>query len=212
MEQNNESDATLMDEDMNEEDSEDRSSVILPDEYLEQNLEEYESNDDLIVNLLEESNETNETKSSNSSQIKANDYNNSSIERNYKTVTIGDRVFECLPTEDGIFHCEWAACERTFTQKGNLMRHYTTHGAQKHYKCPHEGCVREFADTSSLNKHLVVHSGEKPFVCDWNSCKFRTNSRSALRDHRRYGCLICLLVLALDQSFCIILILNFIYN
>jgi uncharacterized Zn-finger protein len=136
----------------------DKNSVIIPDEFLEQNLEEYESNDSFNLN------ESQKTK-----QTKTND--NSCEERVLKTVTIGDRVFECQPSEDGVYRCEWTDCKRTFSQKGNIMRHYTTHGAEKEHKCPNDNCGRAFAD--------------KSFVCDSSSCKFRSNSFSALRDHKK---------------------------
>ncbi len=153
----------------------DKNSVIIPDEFLEQNLEEYESNDSFNLNTLNESQKIKQTKTN----------DNSCEERVLKTVTIGDRVFECQPSEDGVYRCEWTDCKRTFTQKGNIMRHYTTHGAEKQHKCPNDNCGRAFADITTLNKHLMVHFGDKSFVCDSSSCKFRSNSFSALRDHKK---------------------------
>ena len=37
-----------------------------------------------------------------------------------KHVVIGNKVFMCLPSYDGSFHCEWPGCNKVVSQKGNL--------------------------------------------------------------------------------------------
>jgi hypothetical protein len=172
-EDNNGSDGSLSED---SDHSEDESCGELPDKYLEQNFKECESNDE----EWKPSKDRKKTKPLKSGQKREHIIYNPP-ERILKTVRIGDQEFECLIGSDDMYHCEWPDCGKAFGSRGNVMRHYTTHGAEKRYICHYPNCERKFAEKSSLNKHLLVHSGVKPFECDWPSCGYRCNDHSALK-------------------------------
>jgi len=108
-------------------------------------------------------------------------YNPSERVPKNQNVKIGDKEFECLMGDDGKFHCEWSDCEEVFESRGDVMRHYETHGAEKQYICHYPDCERKLANRSTYNQHLLVHSGVKPYECDWPECEYRCNDRTSLR-------------------------------
>ncbi|XP_045462668.1 gastrula zinc finger protein XlCGF8.2DB-like isoform X2 [Harmonia axyridis] len=59
------------------------------------------------------------------------------------------------------FQCP--SCERSFSQKGNLLRHYQTHTGSKPFGC--KLCGHRFTQKSNLQKHLATHNGDKRFEC-----------------------------------------------
>jgi len=165
---------------LSEDNSSSENSDQTPDKYLEQNLEENDSNEDDFD--WKPSNQRKKTinkskTTTNSSPVRRKHiiYNPPERSVNYRNVTIGNQVFECQIGDDDMYHCEWPQCNRVFAQKGNLIRHYAVHGAEKQYKCHYPECDREFADKSAFNRHLIVHSGAKPYECDWPSCGYRCN-------------------------------------
>ncbi|KAL3284336.1 hypothetical protein HHI36_018500 [Cryptolaemus montrouzieri] len=54
-------------------------------------------------------------------------------------------------------------CEKSFTQKGNLVRHYHTHTGAKPFIC--NLCGHKFTQKSNLQKHIATHNGDKKFEC-----------------------------------------------
>ncbi|KAK9887302.1 hypothetical protein WA026_021610 [Henosepilachna vigintioctopunctata] len=53
-------------------------------------------------------------------------------------------------------------CEKSFSQKGNLMRHLRMHEGVKPFTC--ELCGHKFEQKANLKKHLDAHSDKKDFV------------------------------------------------
>ena len=55
------------------------------------------------------------------------------------------------------FQCD--QCDKIFSNKHNLSRHYETHTAEKPYQC--NECDKVFSRNSNLKRHYQVHTGEK---------------------------------------------------
>lgn len=163
----------------NENYSDEDSCEESTEKYLEQNIKENDSNsEDFDWKPTTERKKSNKSKSTtNSTPVRRKHiiYNPPERSVNYRNVTIGNKVYDCQIGDDDMFHCEFGDCSRVFAQKGNLIRHYAVHGAEKQYKCHYPECDREFADKSAFNRHLIVHSGAKPYECDWPSCGYRCN-------------------------------------
>ncbi len=83
-------------------------------------------------------------------------------------IRIGDQEFGCRKSNDGFFYCEWTHCDKEYTRREALKRHYSTvHGADKPFRCHYPDCGKEFVSKSVLNAHIATHTGEKRYACDW---------------------------------------------
>ncbi|XP_028164132.1 zinc finger protein 260-like isoform X2 [Ostrinia furnacalis] len=61
------------------------------------------------------------------------------------------------------FKCD--RCEKSFTQKTNLVFHMRVHGASRPtYECPL--CGKHFAFYNNRRRHMFIHTGLKPFKCE----------------------------------------------
>ncbi|XP_039762900.1 zinc finger protein 58-like [Pararge aegeria] len=61
------------------------------------------------------------------------------------------------------FKCD--RCEKSFTQKTNLVFHMRVHSASRpSYECPL--CGKHFAFYNNRRRHMFIHTGLKPFKCD----------------------------------------------
>ncbi|XP_071040601.1 zinc finger protein 501 [Parasteatoda tepidariorum] len=54
-------------------------------------------------------------------------------------------------------------CDKTFTEKRDLVRHCIFHTEEKPYSC--SVCDKIFTQKGTLNQHYLVHTGEKPYSC-----------------------------------------------
>ncbi|GBO16963.1 Zinc finger protein 112, partial [Araneus ventricosus] len=75
--------------------------------------------------------------------------------------------------------CEY--CGKGFAQKGNLNVHYQTHTDLKEYGC--YVCGKEFAQMGALKVHLLIHSQVMPYVC--SVCSKGFTNKCFLERHNR---------------------------
>ncbi|GAA5872652.1 hypothetical protein JCM3774_001874 [Rhodotorula dairenensis] len=97
------------------------------------------------------------------------------------------------------FGCSVNHCKKTFTRRGDLLRHYRIHTEDRPWVC--EECGRRFIQRSALTVHTRVHTGERPHSCEVCARKF--SDSSSLARHRRihtgvrpYACEHC------NKSYC----------
>ncbi|XP_078506466.1 uncharacterized protein LOC144765880 [Lissotriton helveticus] len=90
------------------------------------------------------------------------------------------------------FHCN--VCEKSFTQKGNLLQHQSVHTGEKPYHCT--VCSKRFAYKAHLVRHQRTHTGERPYRC--TVCSKRFSWKASLVRHqsvhtgqRLYHCTVC---------------------
>ncbi|XP_078537977.1 uncharacterized protein LOC144823354 [Lissotriton helveticus] len=90
------------------------------------------------------------------------------------------------------FHCN--ICEKSFTQKGNLLQHQSVHTGEKPYHCT--VCSKPFTHKVTLVRHQRTHTGERPYHCTVCSKPFSRKAHLVLhqRTHtgeRPYHCTVC---------------------
>ncbi|XP_028411512.1 zinc finger protein 180-like isoform X2 [Dendronephthya gigantea] len=89
---------------------------------------------------------------------------------------------------------ECGVCSKTFSTRGNLVRHKRTHTGIKPYKC--DICEGRFFRSSHLEEHKITHTGEKPFQCDVCNKKFTRSGHLIVHKkthsvEKPYECGIC---------------------
>jgi uncharacterized Zn-finger protein len=67
----------------------------------------------------------------------------------------GNLGFPFQPKQLGLSPFKCSYCEKTFTQKGHVLRHERIHTGEKPYKC--DTCGKAFNQSGSLKAHQIVH-------------------------------------------------------
>jgi uncharacterized Zn-finger protein len=100
---------------------------------------------------------------------------NSSIKERTITLKIHNRIH----SKQKRFTCD--QCQKTFTQKHNLLTHKMVHTGEKPYQC--DLCCMKFTRSDILTIHKRIHTGDKPYSCDLCPKKFAQSN--SLTYHKR---------------------------
>ncbi|XP_078538253.1 uncharacterized protein LOC144823532 isoform X2 [Lissotriton helveticus] len=91
------------------------------------------------------------------------------IKKTYTEVRLEKRPYSCTD------------CEKSFSLKCNLNRHWRTHTGEKPYAC--SDCQKSFSQKGDLNRHQRAHAGEKPYSCLF--CQKSFSRKDILNEHIR---------------------------
>ncbi|KAL4703496.1 hypothetical protein ACJJTC_011298 [Scirpophaga incertulas] len=81
--------------------------------------------------------------------------------KDHMWVHTGEKRFKC------------STCDKSFTQKTNLVFHMRVHSATRPtYECPL--CGKHFAFFNNRRRHMFIHTGLKPFKCETCGKSFTT--------------------------------------
>lgn len=61
-------------------------------------------------------------------------------------------------------------CDKTYTKRSHLKRHYTIHSSQKPFKCAI--CGQGFSRLEHQKRHMTIHSNHKRYECEFCDKKF----------------------------------------
>ncbi|XP_052823945.1 uncharacterized protein LOC106883442 [Octopus bimaculoides] len=84
-----------------------------------------------------------------------------------------------IHTGEKPYKCTW--CHKAFRVSNDLNVHTRIHTGQRPYRC--KVCDKTFTVLRNLSTHMRVHTGEKPYQC--NICTRRFSQKSALTVHMR---------------------------
>ncbi len=83
------------------------------------------------------------------------------------------------------FDCSFGNCNKGFTTKSDLQKHFRIHSGERPYRCIIDNCGQAFTASHHLKMHSRKHNGEKPFECKEGGCEKAFTSKVALRSHQQ---------------------------
>ena len=88
-----------------------------------------------------------------------------------------------IHTREKPFVCQ--ICDKTFSQKVNLVRHQATHSDVRNFKCSVCPEGRFFKTKDQLSHHMKFHY-EPKFSC--SHCHYKAHTKSNLSQHEKSHC------------------------
>lgn len=82
------------------------------------------------------------------------------------------------------FFCKKPGCNKSYTTRFSLRRHYTSHSSVKPHVCVL--CFKSFALAQYLKEHTYIHTGQRPFQCDFPGCDKSFRQAGKLSMHRKF--------------------------
>ncbi|XP_078500936.1 uncharacterized protein LOC144755652 isoform X5 [Lissotriton helveticus] len=87
-------------------------------------------------------------------------------------------LFQTTKQIQRLYSC--TECKRSFSLRGELIRHFRTHSGVRPYACTQ--CNKSFSKKGDFTRHWRTHTGEKPYEC--TDCHKRFNLKGNLDQHR----------------------------
>ena len=84
-----------------------------------------------------------------------------------------------------VYKCDMKECQKLFSSKFSLKRHYLIHLKVKPHKCSHANCTKAFSLPQYLEEHEYTHTRQKPFICNIGQCKETFRQRGKLSIHKK---------------------------
>ena len=84
------------------------------------------------------------------------------------------------------FQCGYEGCDRTYTSKHNLKKHFALHIGDSQFRCYYADCAGaiRYRDSQALARHIhLAHILERPFEC--NICNKRFGRSDNFKRHQR---------------------------
>ncbi|KAG4073248.1 hypothetical protein HA402_008594 [Bradysia odoriphaga] len=72
------------------------------------------------------------------------------------------------PGQPQTFACD--KCDKVYTKRSHLKRHYSIHSSQKPFKC--NICGQGFSRLEHQKRHMTIHSNQKRYECEFCDKKF----------------------------------------
>ena len=88
-----------------------------------------------------------------------------------------------IHTGERPFKCTIKGCNKGFIQKSDLSNHITSHFNIRNFQCKVDGCKKKFKTKAQLVKHGTVHSNAKPYKCNYNNCQKEFKRKASLNQH-----------------------------
>lgn len=88
------------------------------------------------------------------------------------------KIGNCLKRS---FLCPYG-CEKSFTERSNLMIHIKIHLGEKPYACTYDGCCKRFITLGNLRSHSKTHNSIK-LRCSFNGCNKSYSHKNRLSAH-----------------------------
>lgn len=80
------------------------------------------------------------------------------------------------------FVCSEIGCNKEYSTKFALKRHFVTHSNKRQFSC--RFCGKQFSLEQYWKEHEYIHTNESPYICGIDGCSERFRQRAKLCLHR----------------------------